>query len=133
MNIVIAMDSFKGSLSSIEAGNVIKNTIEKVMPDADVRVCPLADGGEGTVEALTLGMGGALETITVTGSLGKPVQCVYGILADSQTAIIEMSGAAGITLVQSLWAQKVYRSFAPSPTLLSFQHSKRALFKSPVM
>ena len=56
MNIVIAMDSFKGSLSSIEVGNVIKNTIEKVMPDADVRVCPLADGGEGTVEALTLGM-----------------------------------------------------------------------------
>ena len=49
MNIVIAMDSFKGSLSSIEAGTVIKNTIEKVMPDADVRVCPLADGGEGTV------------------------------------------------------------------------------------
>ena len=118
MNIVIAMDSFKGSLSSVEAGTVIKNTIEKVMPDADVRVCPLA---------------GSLETITVTGSLGKPVQCVYGILADSQTAIIEMSGAAGITLVQSLWAQKVYRSFAPSPTLLSFQHSKRALFKSPVM
>lgn len=99
MNIVIAMDSFKGSLSSIEAGTVIKNTIEKVMPDADVRVCPLADGGEGTVEALTLGMGGALETITVTGPLGKPVKCVYGILADSQTAIIEMSGAAGITLV----------------------------------
>ena len=79
MNIVIAMDSFKGSLSSIEAGTVIKNTIEKVMPDADVRVCPLADGGEGTVEALTLGMGGALETITVTGPLGKPVKCVYGI------------------------------------------------------
>lgn len=99
MNIVIAMDSFKGSLSSIEAGTVIKNTIEKVMPDADVRVCPLADGGEGTVDALTLGMGGALETITVTGPLGKPVKCVYGILADSQTAIIEMSGAAGITLV----------------------------------
>lgn len=99
MNIVIAIDSFKGSLSSLEAGAVIKNAIEKVMSDAKVYVRPLADGGEGTVEALTLGMGGVLETITVTGPLGIPVKCVYGILENLQTAIIEMSGAAGITLV----------------------------------
>lgn len=99
MNIVIAVDSFKGSLSSMEAGTVIKNAVRKVMPDASVRVCPLADGGEGTVEALTLGMGGVLETITVTGPLGTPVECVYGILENRRTAIIEMSGAAGITLV----------------------------------
>lgn len=99
MNIVVAVDSFKGSLSSLEAGTVIKNVIKHVMPDARVRVCPLADGGEGTVEALTLGMGGMLETITVTGPLGTPVECVYGILENSQTAVIEMAGAAGITLV----------------------------------
>ena len=99
MNIVIAVDSFKGTLSSMEAGTVIKNAVKKVMPDASVRVCPLADGGEGTVEALTLGMGGVLETITVTGPLGTPVECVYGILENRRTAIIEMSGAAGITLV----------------------------------
>lgn len=99
MNVVVAIDSFKGSLSSLEAGMVIKDSITKVLPDAKVSVRPLADGGEGTVEALTLGMGGKLETVTVTGPLGQPVSCVFGILTESQTAIIEMSGAAGITLV----------------------------------
>ena len=62
-------------------------------------VRPLADGGEGTVEALTLGMGGELQRIEVTGPLGDPVLCSYGILKESMTAVIEMSGAAGITLV----------------------------------
>ncbi len=99
MNVVVAIDSLKGSLSSLEAGTVIKDSIQKVMPEAKVTVRPLADGGEGTVEALTLGMGGKLETVTVTGPLGNPVSCIFGILEESQTAIIEMSGAAGITLV----------------------------------
>lgn len=62
-------------------------------------VHPLADGGEGTVEALALGMHGRIRTVTVTGPLGTPVEAVYGILDDSKTAIIEMSAAAGITLV----------------------------------
>lgn len=99
MKIVVATDSFKGSLTSMEAGAIIKNAIYKVMPDAEICVRPLADGGEGTVQALTFGMGGKLENITVTGPLGKPVECVYGILPNNQTAMIEMSGAAGITLV----------------------------------
>ncbi len=99
MKVVIAIDSLKGSLSSLEAGNAIREGVEKVIPDAEVCVRPLADGGEGTVEALALGMGGKLENVTVTGPLGTPVDCVYGIIADSKTAIIEMSGAAGITLV----------------------------------
>ncbi|MCM1124301.1 MAG: glycerate kinase [Eubacterium sp.] len=99
MKVVVAIDSLKGSLSSLEAGNTIKEGILKVMPDSEVHVRPLADGGEGTVEALTLGMSGKLETISVTGPLGTPVNCVYGILEDTRTAIIEMSGAAGITLV----------------------------------
>lgn len=99
MKIIIAVDSFKGSLSSLEAGNAIKDGIKKAIFDADVCVRPLADGGEGTVEALTLGMGGKLEHVTVTGPLGKPVDCVFGIIEKSRTAIIEMSGAAGITLV----------------------------------
>ncbi|MDE7203683.1 MAG: glycerate kinase [Lachnospiraceae bacterium] len=99
MKVVIAIDSLKGSLSSLEAGNAIREGVEKVIPDAEVYVRPLADGGEGTVEALALGMGGKLENVTVTGPLGTPVDCVYGIIADSKTAIIEMSGAAGITLV----------------------------------
>ncbi|MDE6055786.1 MAG: glycerate kinase [Lachnospiraceae bacterium] len=99
MKVVIAIDSLKGSLSSLEAGNAIREGVEKVIPDAEVYVRPLADGGEGTVEALALGMGGKLENVTVTGPLGTPVDCVYGIIADSKTAIIEMSGAACITLV----------------------------------
>lgn len=99
MKVVIAIDSFKGSLSSLEAGNSIKNGILDVMPDAEVWVRPLADGGEGTVEALALGMHGKLEKVMVTGPLGAPVECAYGILESEKTAIIEMSGAAGITLV----------------------------------
>ncbi|MBR3598331.1 MAG: glycerate kinase, partial [Lachnospiraceae bacterium] len=99
MKVVVAIDSLKGSLSSLEAGDAIKNGILKAIPDAEVCVRPLADGGEGTVEALALGMGGKLETVKVTGPLGEKVNCEYGILEESKTAIVEMSGAAGITLV----------------------------------
>lgn len=99
MKVTIAIDSLKGSLSSLEAGHAIETGIKNVYPDADVCVRPLADGGEGTVEALTYGMGGALQTITVTGPLGAPVSCQYGIIRESKTAIMEMSAAAGITLI----------------------------------
>lgn len=99
MRVVVAIDSLKGSLSSLEAGNSIKEGVLRVYPDAEVAVRPLADGGEGTVEALALGMNGRLETVTVTGPAGKPVDCVYGMLDESKTAIVEMSGAAGITQV----------------------------------
>ncbi len=99
MKVVVAIDSLKGSLSSLEAGDAIKSGILKAMPDAQVQVRPLADGGEGTVEALALGMGGELKTVEVTGPLGGKVNCLYGILEESKTAIVEMSGAAGITLV----------------------------------
>ena len=88
MKVIVAIDSLKGSLSSLEAGEAIKCGVLKAMPDAKVCVRPLADGGEGTVEALALGMGGKLETVEVTGPLGKKVNCVYGILEESKTAII---------------------------------------------
>lgn len=99
MKVVVAIDSLKGSLTSLEAGVAIKQGILKVYPEAEVAVRPLADGGEGTVEALVLGMNGRLEKVMVTGPVGKPVECAYGILDSSKTAIVEMSGAAGITLV----------------------------------
>jgi len=99
MKIVVAIDSLKGSLTSLEAGMAIKQGIGRAIPDADVCVRPLADGGEGTVEALVLGMNGRNVSVTVSGPLGKPVECIYGILEESKTAIVEMSGAAGITLV----------------------------------
>ena len=99
MKVVIAIDSFKGSISSPDAGAAIREGIHRVFPDAEVFVRPLADGGEGTVEALAIGMHGRIRTVTVTGPLGTPVEAAYGILDDSKTAIIEMSAAAGITLV----------------------------------
>ena len=99
MKVVVAIDSLKGSLSSLEAGEAIKSGVLKAMPEAEVCVRPLADGGEGTVEALALGMGGELKTVEVTGPLGEKVNCLYGIMEERKTAILEMSGAAGITLV----------------------------------
>ncbi|AIX04573.1 glycerate kinase [Streptococcus agalactiae] len=99
MKVVVAIDSLKGSLSSLEAGNAIKESINEVIPGADVEVHPLADGGEGTVEALTLGMGGTIETIPVKGPLGEKVHAGYGIIPKRQLAIIEMAAAAGITLI----------------------------------
>lgn len=99
MNVVIAIDSLKGSLSSIEAGNTIEEGIKQVYPESRVIVRPLADGGEGTVEALVAGMDGKMHALEVMGPLGDTVTCQYGIIASSQTAIIEMAGAAGITLI----------------------------------
>ena len=99
MKVVVAIDSLKGSLTSLEAGYAIREGIHKTDPHAQVMVRPLADGGEGTVEALILGMEGRPEKVMVTGPVGRPVECVYGIIEESGTAIIEMSGAAGITLL----------------------------------
>lgn len=99
MNIVIAIDSLKGSLTSLEAGKAIETGIKKVYSEAVTKVLPLADGGEGTVEALTIGMGGKLQSIEVTGPLGNKILAQYGILSDGKTAIVEMAAAAGITLV----------------------------------
>ena len=70
MKVTIAIDSLKGSLTSLEAGNAIAEGILKIYPEADVAVRPLADGGEGTVEALIAGMDGAEQTVRVTGPLG---------------------------------------------------------------
>ena len=99
MKVVVAIDSLKGSLTSLEAGNAIREGVLRTDPEAEVFVRPLADGGEGTVEALTIGMGGQLERVLVTGPLGRPVECLYGIVREQGLAIVEMSGAAGITLV----------------------------------
>ena len=99
MKVLIAMDSLKGCLSSPAAGAALKEGILRAMPEADIQVCPLADGGEGTTEALTFGSGGHLQAVTVKGPLGTPVRAEYGILPGGTTAVMEMSAAAGITLV----------------------------------
>ena len=106
MKVVIAIDSLKGSLTSIQAAHAIEKGIKKVEKEAEVVIKPLADGGEGTVDALVDGMGGNMEFIKVTGPAGKPVLAKYGIILPTKsgmegtsTVIMEMSQAAGITQV----------------------------------
>lgn len=97
MKVVVAIDSFKGSMTSMQAGMACKAGILEAV-DAEVVVKPLADGGEGTVTALVEGMNGAYEYADVTGPMGQKVRAVYGILEDN-TAVMEMAEASGITLV----------------------------------
>lgn len=99
MNVLIAIDSFKGSLTSLQAGNAVKEAVLEVDASAQVAVHPLADGGEGTVEALAAGLNGTLVDAVVTGPLSEPVTAQYCILKDGKTAVIEMAAAAGIPLV----------------------------------
>lgn len=99
MNIVIAIDSFKGSISSMDAGNAVKERILQKYPEDSVAVYPVADGGEGTVDALVEGLHGTIVPVTVTGPLGKPVASRYGYLPQENIAVIEMADAAGITMV----------------------------------
>ncbi len=99
MKAVVAIDSFKGSMSSMEAGMAARDGILAAKPDAEVVVSPLADGGEGTTDALVEGLGGTFVNVTVTGPMGTPVEAKYGILPDGRTAVMEMAEAGGIILV----------------------------------
>lgn len=99
MNIVIAIDSFKGCISSVDSGRLLKQAIEDVYPDDAVSVFPLADGGEGTVDAMTQGLNGRIVKVPVTGPLGTKIESRYGLLPDTNTAVIEMADASGLPLV----------------------------------
>ena len=101
MKIVVSIDSFKGSLSSLQAGNAVKDAILRLDKDCDVLVKPLADGGEGTVDALAEGCDSEIVELTVSGPLLNPVTAKYCILKESNTAVIEMASAAGITLISA--------------------------------
>ncbi len=98
MNILICIDAFKGSLSSMEAGNACAAGIRRVFPDAAITIRPLADGGEGTTESLVSGLHGEYRTVTVSDPLGRPIPVQYGILPDG-TAVIEMAAASGLPLL----------------------------------
>ncbi len=98
MKVVVAIDSFKGSLTSLEAGEAVREGVLKADKDAQVVIRPLADGGEGTVEALAIGLGGEMIEAEVTGPLGESVRAKYCIVKGS-TAVIEMAQAAGLPLV----------------------------------
>lgn len=99
VKVVISIDSLKSSLTSIEAANAIKRGILKVDKDTEIIIRPLADGGEGTVDALVEGMGGEAVITRVTGPVKEKVEAKYGVLQETNTAIIEMAQAAGFALV----------------------------------
>ena len=94
--VVVAPDSFKGSVSAAAAATAIANGIRRVWPDADVRLCPMADGGEGTLDAVLSGRGHRASA-RVTGASGVPVAAAYGLLDDSRTAVIESAQVVSLT------------------------------------
>ena len=99
MRVVIAPDSYKGSVSALNVARAMKRGVLAVFPWAEVQMVPIADGGEGTVEAMVASAGGKLFRKEVQGPLGNPVEAVYGILGDGATAVIEMAAASGLPLV----------------------------------
>ncbi len=99
MRVVVAPDSFKGSASALAVAEAMSRGVRAVFPGAEVRLVPIADGGEGTVEALVAATGWRLESRTVHGPLGEPVLASWGVLGDGETAVVEMAAASGLPLV----------------------------------
>jgi glycerate 2-kinase len=99
MRILIAPQSLKGSLTAAEAGAAIAQGVQAIYPEAEIEVVPVADGGEGTVQALVDASGGKIIQKTVTGPLGEPVPAFFGLMGDGITAVIEMAACAGLPLV----------------------------------
>ena len=99
MKIVVAPDSFKGSVSALEAAYAIEQGLRRVFPDAVIEKIPMADGGEGTVQSLVDATGGHIQTHRVIAPLENEVEAQFGILAGGETAVIEMASASGLTLV----------------------------------
>jgi glycerate kinase len=99
VKIVIAPDSFKGSLTALEAANAIEEGLKRVFPGSEILKVPMADGGEGTVQSLVDATGGRIVKKLVTGPLGEKVEAQFGVLGDGRTAVIEMAAASGLPLV----------------------------------
>ncbi len=99
MNILVAPDSFKGSLTAAEAAEAISQGIREVMPEAEIASLPLADGGEGTVEALVTATRGRIVERRVTGPMSEPVEARLGLLGDDFTGVVESAQACGLPLV----------------------------------
>ena len=100
MRIIIAPDSFKGSLKSPAVAEAIAAGVRDAAPDAEILQLPVGDGGEGTLDALVAATGGTFELHTVHGPLGEPVQARLGLLGDGQTVFVEMAEASGLSLLR---------------------------------
>lgn len=101
MKIVIAADSFKNTMRSDEVGSIIAEALRASLRDAEIVVLPMADGGEGTTDAVVRATGGTMQAVEVTGPLEEAVTAHYGLLPDGRTAVMEMASASGIELVPS--------------------------------
>ncbi len=99
MKIVVAPDSFKGSLTAVEVSDAIGQGVREIFPEAEIVKIPMADGGDGTVQCLVNATGGEILREKVTDPLGDEVWASYGTLGDKKTAVIEMAEASGLTLV----------------------------------
>ena len=99
LRVVVAIDSLKGSLTSLEAGTAARDGILSASPKSEVKIFPLADGGEGTCRAIIAGLGGKLKSAQVTDPLGGKVLAEFGEVPDKKLAVIEMANAAGLPLV----------------------------------
>lgn len=102
MRILVAPSNFKGTIKASVAAKAIIQGLLKVIPEATVKECPLADGGEGTVEALISAVGGSIKRVEVTGPLGNKVRSFFGLLGEVEgikTAVVEMAAASGLSLV----------------------------------
>jgi len=99
MKIVVAPDSFKGSLSAKEVADAVESGIRRYWPDIQIVKLPMADGGEGTLETILDCLGGSEKSVEVSGPLGQPVKARFGILEEDRTALIEIAAASGLTLV----------------------------------
>jgi len=99
MKIIIAPQGFKATISGLEAARAIARGVSAAMPDAETVLAPVADGGDGTLNALVDGTGGQVFTSNVTGPLGQPLEAQWGVMGDGRTAVIEMALASGLALV----------------------------------
>jgi len=99
LKVIVAPNSFKGSLSASQAAAAIARGVREAFPDAEVVEIPVADGGEGTVEALVSARKGKYRSVRVDGPLGNPVQAAYGLIDDGRTGVVELASASGLTLI----------------------------------
>ncbi|MEW6398951.1 MAG: glycerate kinase [Bacillota bacterium] len=99
MRILVAPDSFKGSLSAAQVAQALGRGLTRALPGAVVLACPVADGGEGTAEVLCLNTGGRMVRRRVAGPLGEPVDACFAVLGDGETAVVEIAAASGLPLV----------------------------------
>ncbi len=99
MKVVIAPQSFKGSISALDAAKAMEEGVRRVLPDVETVLVPVADGGDGTLETLVEATNGEIRSATVTGPIGKPVKAEWGALGDGETAMIEMARTSGLALL----------------------------------